>query len=202
MGPLSLDWSWAQACEAVWQMASDPGGRLWSCKWALAAVQASCAALLCLRAGRALPAWNRASKAVYGAGWARLAFQKRSPGSGAHPEGLALYFCGCLMLGAGALAGAFDGRLASEAARLADQSYAGAGAALFIEVFYTLAFSVFPVHLLSKALKDEQTPVGQALQQESGFPLARDRSNKEALLLDQATPESSGPRKGAARRRL
>lgn len=164
--------------------------------WLTTGAQISCAALMALRLCLWLPAWNRAARKTQGVGWASLAFERRAagPGDGADPRGLAALLVACLMFGASGVASVADGRF-EEALALAamgspDWLSIGVGA------FYTLMFSLAPLMLLGRALRDETSALGLALQEESGMPRARARAAKEAKELAKAARRRApgGPR--------
>lgn len=191
--------AWSSGMEAAWALREDPAALIFVAKHALAAMQASCGAIMALRAGRALPAWRRATQKALGASWFRLAFNRQGAGPGANPRGAGILILLCALLGLGAMAGAVDGRVAQEAARLAGRSE-GAAVALGIEMVYTALFSLAPLLVVSRALRDEKSAVGQALQEEAGFPLARRRALREAQELSKAASPRPARQGGLAKR--
>lgn len=174
--------------------------------WLVASVQIGCAALMALRLCRWLPAWSRAARKTHGVGWASLAFERRAagPGAGADPRGLAALLVACLMFGAGGVASVVDGRFegALESALKGEPDWLSIG----MGAVYTLMFSLSPLMLLGRAMRDETSPLGAALQEESGMPLAKARAAKEARELFEAVkapkPGLPGPKRGSSKPRL
>lgn len=193
---MQLDWvhQLARLCLEPWS----EGQRAFALVFALGAFRVCCLALMIARFLPLLPAWNRACKKVFGLGWFSLSLDKSAGQGGGHPAGLALMLALCSLMGLYGLTQAIGANGAEQAARWAAMAQGGLLASAVTDAFYALAFSLGPLLVLSKALRDESSQVGGFLQEEAGYPLAKERARK----LGRELGESCGPAKakGAARR--